>query len=120
MEVDWNAIAGQVITAVLKILIPVFVALVLKWAGELWLKIKGEAPELAEVLSFAAELAVEAAEQIFGAGKGEEKKEYAIRAVEKYLAELGLVIDVEVIADAIEREVFELNNYRLPEKDDAK
>lgn len=112
MEIEWNVITGQVITAVLKVIIPVAVALVLKWAGELWLKIKGENPELADVLSYAAELAVEASEQIFGAGQGEQKKEYAIKAIQNILAEYGLVIDVEVIADAIEREVYEMNRTK--------
>ena len=120
MEVDWNAITGQVITAVLKIVIPVCVALVLKWAGEIWLKIKGENPDLADVLSYAVELAVEAAEQIFGPGKGEEKKQYAIQAAEKYLAEFGLVIDLDVIADAIEHEVYEMNKYSKLLSKDAK
>lgn len=112
MEIEWNVITSQVITAVLKVIIPVAVALVLKWAGELWLKIKGENPELADVLSYAAELAVEASEQIFGAGQGEQKKQYAIKAIQNVLAEYGLVIDVEVIADAIEREVYEMNRTK--------
>ena len=111
MEVDWNAISGEAITAVLKVIIPVCVALVLKWAAELWIKIKGENPDLADVLAYAVEIAVEAAEQIFGPGKGEEKKQYAIQAAEKYLKELGLVIDLDVIADAIEHEVYEMNKY---------
>lgn len=112
MEIEWNVITSQVITAVLKVIIPVAVALVLKWAGELWLKIKGENPELADVLSYAAELAVEASEQIFGSGQGEQKKEYAIKAIQNVLSEYGLVIDVEVIADAIEREVYEMNRTK--------
>ena len=112
MEVDWNVITGQVITAVLKIVIPFFVLLVLKWASELWLKIKGAHPQLADILSYAAEMAVEAAEQILGPGKGAEKKEYAIQAAKKYLAELGLDIDVDVIADAIEQEVYQMNKLK--------
>lgn len=119
MEVDWNAIIGQIITAVLKIIVPVIVALIFKWATEIWLKIKGESPDLADVLSYAVELAVEAAEQILGAGKGEEKKQYAIKAVENFLKEYGLVVDVEVIADAIEHEVYGMNfAKRLPQKEE--
>ena len=109
MEVDWNAITGQIITAVLKIVLPVCVMLILKWAGELWVKIKGENPDLAEILAYAVELAVQASEQIFGDGKGAEKKQYAIEVVKKYLAQFGLAVDVDVIADAIEKEVYELN-----------
>ena len=120
MEVDWSAIVGQIITAVLKIVVPVLVALVLKWATEIWLKIKGESPDLAELLSYAVSIACEAAEQIIrGDGKGEEKKQYAIEAVKKYLAEFGLDIDVDVIADAIEQKVYHMNYYkRLDEEKD--
>lgn len=112
MEVDWNAITGQIITTVLKIIAPVCVALVLKWAGELWLKIKGEHPDLAELLGYAVQLAVESAEQIFGKGNGAEKKQYAIEVVKKYLAEFGLSVDVDVIADAIEHTVYRMNYYK--------
>ncbi len=116
MEVDWNVVTGEIITAVLKILIPVCVALVLKWAGEFWTKLKEQKPDLAEVLSFAARTAVYAAEQLFpGKGQGEEKKAYAIEAVERYLYERGFAIDVHVIEDAIEATVFSaLNSWKYP------
>ena len=110
-NVDWNVITGQVITAVLKIVLPVLVALILKWGAEIWIKIKGEHPDLAEILSYAVNIAVEAAEQIFGEGKGAEKKQYAIEVVKKYLAEFGLTVDVDVIADAIEQNVYRMNYY---------
>lgn len=112
MEVEWNVVLSEVITAVLKIVIPVVVALILKWATELWLKIKGEHPDLASLLGYAVSLAVDAAEQIFGEGKGAEKKQYAIEVVKKYLAEFGLTVDVDVIADAIEQNVYRMNYYR--------
>lgn len=114
MEVDWNVVTGEIITAVLKILIPVCVALVLKWAGEFWTKLKEQKPDLAEVLSFAARTAVYAAEQLFpGKGQGEEKKAYAIEAVERYLYEKGFAVDVHVIEDAIEATVFSaLNSWK--------
>jgi Phage holin protein (Holin_LLH). len=117
MEVDWNVVTGEIITAVLKILIPVCVALVLKWAGEFWTKLKEQKPDLAEVLSFAARTAVYAAEQLFpGKGQGEEKKAYAIEAVERYLYERGFAIDVHVIEDAIEATVFSaLNSWKYPD-----
>ena len=40
MEVNWNEIAGQVMTEVLRILIPVLVVLVLKWIVEIWKQLK--------------------------------------------------------------------------------
>ena len=121
MEVEWNVVVSEIITAVLKIVIPVVVALILKWATEIWLKVKGEHPDLAQILGYAVSIAVDAAEQIFGDGKGAEKKQYAIEAVKKYLAEFGLSVDVDVIADAIEQSVFRMNYFRrIEEKADTK
>ena len=115
MEVDWNVVTGEIITNVLKILIPVCVALVLKWAGEFWTRLKEQKPDLAEVLSYAARTAVFAAEQIFPEGHGEDKKAYAIEAVERYLYERGFAVDVHVIEDAIEATVFSaLNSWKNP------
>lgn len=52
-------------------------------------------------------IAVAAAEQIYtGAGRGAEKKEYVL----SYLAEHGMVVDVEKIDAMIEAAVYELNN----------
>ena len=105
MEVDWSAVVGEMMTQVLRVIIPVCVALVLKWAIELYHKLKTEQPEWVPVLEYAAEVAVLAAEQIFGSGHGEEKKQYAIKAIENILAEQGIMIDLDVIMDAIEAEV---------------
>lgn len=51
-------------------------------------------------------VAVCAAEQLFGAGKGEEKLQY----VEKRLLEQGVKIDVAAIREMIEAEVYKMNN----------
>ena len=104
--VDWNEIIGQCLTQILRILLPLCVALVIKWAVELYHKIKASQPEVAPVLEYAAELAVLAAEQIFGSGKGDEKKAYAIETIQRILAENGLKLDLPVIEDAIEAEVY--------------
>lgn len=106
MEVDWNAIAGEVMTQALRVIIPVCVALVLKWAIELYHRIKAEQPEWVPVLEYAAEVAVLAAEQIFGSGKGAEKKAYAIQVIQDILAEKGIPLNISVIEDAIEAEVY--------------
>ena len=106
MEVDWNVIVGDIMTQILRILIPLFVAMIIKWAVELYHKIKTEQPEWTPVLEYAAELAVLAAEQIYGEGHGSEKKQYAIKTIQNILAEHGLVLDLNVIDDAIEAEVY--------------
>lgn len=112
---DWNMIAGELITQVLKILLPIGIALILKWAGELWLKVKEQKPEIAELLNYAVSIAVRAAEQEFGGEHGAEKKAYAIEFVQKFLAENGVMIDVSVIASAIESAVFGMNAWMKPD-----
>ena len=106
MEVDWNVIVGEMMTQVLRVIIPVCVALVLKWAVELYHRIKSEQPDWTPVLEYAAEMAVLAAEQLFGDGHGKEKKQYAIQTIQNILAEHGLKLDLTVIEDAIEAEVY--------------
>lgn len=51
-------------------------------------------------------VAVRAAEQLFGAGHGEDKLEY----VENRLLEQGIKIDLSEIRDLIESEVYKLTN----------
>ena len=113
MEIDWNVITGELITASLKVLLPVCVALILKWAMELWLKIKASRPDLAEILSYAARTAVYAAEQVFGSGHGAEKRDYAIEFMQNYLAEKGVTVNVDVIVSAVESAVWAyLNQWK--------
>lgn len=118
MEINWNEITGEMLTAVLKVILPVCVALILKWGAELWLKVKASKPDLAEILSYAARTAVFAAEQVFGSGHGEEKRSYAIEFMQNYLAERGLNINVDVIVSSIESAVWcYLNQWKsqMPE-----
>ena len=58
------------------------------------------------------EIAVFAAEQVFGDGFGAEKKEYALGIVQKWVDSTGLVIDVELIDAAIEEAVFKNFNFK--------
>lgn len=116
MEVDWNAVAGEIMTQVLKIVLPLFAALIIKWAVELYHKIKTEQPDWTPVLEYAAEMAVLAAEQIYGDGQGAEKKKYAIETIQQLLAEKGIQLNLNVIEDAIEAEVYKwLHHDELPE-----
>ena len=104
MEIDWQALAGEAITQMLRIFLPVCIALILKWAGELWLKIKEARPDLAEVISIAAELGYSTAEDYFRDkdGTGEDKMEYAIKHAEAYIKETtGVSVDLDLIRDAI-------------------
>ena len=113
--VDWTQIIGDCLTQVLRILLPLAVALIIKWAIELYHRIRTEAPDWAPVLEYAAETAVLAAEQIFGSGQGKEKKQYAIDTIQKILAENGIELNVEVISDAIEAEVYKWLHHETAE-----
>ena len=116
MDIDWTVVIGDIMTQILRIVLPLFVALIIKWAVELYHKIKTEQPEWTPVLEYAAEMAVLAAEQIFGDGQGAEKKKYAIETIQVLLAEHGINLSVSVIEDAIEAEVYKwLHHDELPE-----
>lgn len=103
MDVNWNVLLSDLITQVLRIFIPVLVALVLKWAAEIWVKIQADKPDLAEVLQLAARLGYAAAEEYANkyGSTGEDKMEVAVARAEDYLKELGYNIDLHVIRDAI-------------------
>jgi LL-H family phage holin len=65
-------------------------------------------------LGLVVKTAVFAAEQIYGNGKGEAKKAYAIAVVQKWVDKSGLKIDVSLIEAEIEEAVFE-NFPNFPE-----
>lgn len=106
MEVDWKIVLGDVMTQALRIILPFLAAVIIKWAVELYQQIKANRPDIASILAYFAEQAVFASEQIYGSGHGETKKEYAMQIVQGWLDELGLRIDVKMISDAIEAEVY--------------
>ena len=113
MEVNWNEIAGQVMTEVLKILVPVLAVLILKWIVEIWKQLKEKHPELAELIAYAAQLGYAAAEEYFRNREvtGEDKMTYAISRASEYLHSFGINIDVDVIRDCINR--YGVNEYKF-------
>jgi len=56
-----------------------------------------------------ANIAVYAAEQLFGAKMGKDKKAYALEYAKKLLAKFNLPFDEEAVDAAIESQVKELN-----------
>lgn len=109
MAVDWSLILGEIMTQILRVLIPVCVALIAKWAIQLYEEIKKSQPDFAQVLQTAVNIAVMSAEQMMQTEDGKAKKEYAIASVKDYLAQKGMAIDVSVIEDAIEATVYSLH-----------
>ena len=116
MDISWSQIAGDVVTQILRVVLPFLIILVIKWVMEIGLKIREEKPEFEAMLDYAARMAVFAAEQLYGAGKGDEKKKYAIESVQNYLYERGINVNLAIITDAIESAVWEyLNSFDADE-----
>ena len=112
---------SKMLQSVLEIALPMLVASAAGWmigkCIEIFKKVKDKNPELYEILVVISRKAVEAAEQIFGGGKGAEKKEYAKNIINKYLAAKGIVLDIDIIEAYIESAVKELkwHGEELPE-----
>ena len=110
--VDWNEILQGVLALVLPALATMLVVWLKAKTAELKAKIEAEKPDLAEKLAAAAEFAVQAAEKLelsaLLSKHYEGKKEAAIEIAERWLMEQGLVIDIDLIADAIEVAVAKL------------
>ena len=98
-----------VLTALLPILATYIIQLVKVWIENAMMKL---GDQQAKAVKLAANLAVQAAEQMQLAGQIEDKKLEAIKIAQAYLDEHGVgIIDVEVISDAIEAAVMEQFNW---------
>jgi LL-H family phage holin len=108
-------IVSKILQAVLEIALPILVASGAGWmigkCIEIFKKVRDKNPELYEIMVVISRKAVEAAEQIFGGGKGEEKKEYAKAVIKKYLAAKGIHLDLDIIEAYIESAVKELKDH---------
>ena len=101
---DWKMILSELITQFLRILMPVAIALILKWASELWLKFREKNPDLADLIAYAGRVGYAAAEEYAEKVDGissEQKMIYALGRANEYLKTFGLNIDIDVIKDAI-------------------
>ena len=88
----------QILLAVLTLLGAVVTGVVVPW-------IKGKTTAAQqESIRFWTRMAVTAAEQIFGSGKGLEKKQYVVA----WLGERGIYFDGDALDAAIEAAVYEL------------
>ena len=85
------AIAVAIIGAVVRYFIP-------------WLK-SNTSEKVYNILEMACSSAVYFAQQWYKQEDGEKKKEEAMKYAEAYLAERGIVIDLDVVSDCIEAEL---------------
>ena len=105
---DWGKIIETVLLSILPLLAAQVVALLFAWIKKIWADIKASKPNLAYWLEAGAHIAVKAAEQGGIAGYVEDKKQYAIEYLEKFMAEKGLVVDVDLIVGAVEAAVLDV------------
>lgn len=70
------------------------------------------------LIQFGVNMAVKAAEQVWGSGNGAQKKDHAIAAAESFLKSQGITLDVNALDAAIEAEVFSVFNSWLEEIDE--
>lgn len=94
--IDWSLVIEIALFALVSIVVAVLVP---------WLKARLGAEKVNEIWKWVC-MAVQAAEQLFGAGAGEQKKEY----VQTYLAQAGVSgkLDADTIDVLIEAAVNEL------------
>ena len=104
MEIEWNVVIGQAITSLLKVFVPVFAALIFKWAGDLWVKIKTTSPRADWLLETAAEIGYNVAEEFFRGktGVSDQKLDYACEVAQNYLKDVTNVsIDLVSVKNAV-------------------
>lgn len=75
-----------------------------------WIKSKTTEQQQANLYA-AARIAVFAAEQLFGAGQGQEKLEYAMEALQR----AGYNVDTELVRETIEEIVNSFTRYAVPD-----
>ena len=96
------------ITNILLIIIIIAGAIITRFLVP-YLKVRFSAEELNTIFAL-VKMAVDAAEQIFGAGKGKEKKQFVI----EYFKSKGYTLDTNIISDElnamIEAAVYKLNS----------
>jgi len=106
-------LVNKLLQTLLEVALPILVTALATWmvgkVVELFKRIAQKSPDAAAYLMEICNTAVRAAEQIFGGEKGKEKKAYAIKLVQAYLAQIGIKLDLETIDAAIEAAVLDMN-----------
>ena len=118
---DWNGILQGALLAVVTAVVPVLVKLLADWVQAHVAEVMNEIDQdLRYVIDEAVRIAVSAAEQSGLAklikNEAEEKKRFACEVAERYLAQYGVVVDLDVLADLIEAEVLRQFNREHPQR----
>ncbi|MBO7631113.1 MAG: phage holin [Lachnospiraceae bacterium] len=114
---------SKILQAVLEAALPVLITALAAWmvakTAEVCKKLKEKNPEIYDGLYRIAAVAVRSAEQLIGSKRGQEKKEYAKKMIEKYLGSRGIHLDLDLIEAAIESAVYEMNSYHYEIVEDS-
>jgi len=109
-----NVILSAVLQGLLEFLLPIvavaIISVLVSWAKLLWQKAKSWNLDATYLLEEAAKVAVTAAEQAGAAELIEDKKSYAMDIAERWLAEHGIHLDIELIDAAVEAAVYQQFN----------
>jgi len=111
---EWRDVAVKFVFELSILLVPVIagflIALLRAWTQKLLAELEATRPKLAHYLYTGAKMAVEAAEQAGVAGFVDDKKQYALNVLQRYLDEHGFEeFDIELLEAAIEAEVLRVN-----------
>ena len=114
---DWGELIQSILETILAIALPVLVGYAVVWLRAKQREIvAGLTDNQRWMVTEAVRTAVEAAEQSGLAGHignmADEKKRFAIVSAERYLYNAGLSIDLDVLSDMIEAEVY--RQFRKP------
>lgn len=104
-------ILSKILQAVLEIVLPAaavwMVARLSRQVTDAIEKLRNDRPDLYCFVRDMTSTVTMAAEQIFGSGKGTEKKKYAIGALENILNAQGITLDLQAIDALIEASVYD-------------
>jgi len=122
MENDFlSMFLQQVALDMLPVLAALAAAALIALAKKLWAEAKAAYPQATDQLEWAAGIAVKAAEQAGGVQLAEEKKAYAVKFIQDWLASNKLNIDVGLVEAAVEAAVWdELNSPEAKARAKAK
>ena len=109
-----NIILSAVLQGLLEFLLPIaavaIISAVVSWARLAWERAKSWNGDATDLLEEAARVAVTAAEQAGAAYLINDKKAYAMDIAERWLAEHGIHLDIELIDAAVEAAVYKQFN----------
>ena len=104
----WYGLLQSILMLSLPAIAGALVSVAIAYIKKVAAQIEADKPDVFAIVQVFAEAAVKAAEQMGLAGILQDKKAYAIAAVENWLAEKGIAIDIDLIESAVEAEVFKL------------